>query len=49
MKYACLFPDASPESIYELMTDEDCAEFDRLDEVLIASKAVAEHAAHKQG
>lgn len=49
MKYAHQLPDASPDSVYDLMTDEDYAEFARLAEILgAADDAFEEHTGHEQ-
>ncbi|MGW6791300.1 hypothetical protein [Streptomyces chartreusis] len=44
MKYAYLLPDGSLDSVYDLMTDEDYAEFERLTDLQNALYAREEHA-----
>ncbi|WP_406139528.1 hypothetical protein OH828_20730 [Streptomyces anulatus] len=50
MKYAHQLPDAFPDSAsgYDLMTDEDYAEFERLVEVLGPGDGFEEHTAHEE-
>ncbi|KUF15447.1 hypothetical protein [Streptomyces silvensis] len=43
MKYAYLLPDDSLDSVYDLMTDEDYAEFERLADIHSALSALEEH------
>ncbi|MER7778186.1 hypothetical protein ABTZ21_24815 [Streptomyces sp. NPDC096191] len=44
MKYAYLLPDDSLDSVYDLMTDEDYAEFERLSDIHSALRAPEGHA-----
>ncbi|MEE1728510.1 hypothetical protein PUR33_05155 [Streptomyces sp. BE282] len=48
MKYAYQFTDASPDSVYDLVTDEDYAKFERLAEILSPGDAVEDLAGHEQ-
>ncbi|WP_434593173.1 hypothetical protein [Streptomyces sp. A5-4] len=50
MKYAHQLPDAFPDSasVYDLMTDEDYAEFERLVEILSPDDGFEEHIGHEQ-
>ncbi|MFQ6854459.1 hypothetical protein AAIB46_26680 [Streptomyces sp. 35M1] len=48
MKYAYQCTDGSPDSVYDLMTDEDYAKFERLAETLSPGDAVEELAGHEQ-
>jgi hypothetical protein len=46
MKYARRLPANSPDDVYDLMTDEDYAEFGRLADIFNAGDGPEEHAGH---
>lgn len=48
MKYAYQMPDAFPDSVYDLMTEEDYSEFERLADIVSADDAFEEHTGHEQ-
>ncbi|MFI5803494.1 hypothetical protein [Streptomyces sp. NPDC051561] len=48
MKYASRMPDDFPGSVYDLMTDEDYAEFERLAEIFSTDAAFDELTGHAQ-